>query len=48
MKLPEVRSIDPFADRMPPKCSKDVINVMEVGIMVITNYEIKKTVSVIE
>ena len=30
MKLPEVKSIDPFADRMPPKCSKDVIDVMEV------------------
>lgn len=30
MKLPEVKSVEPFEKRMPPKCSNDVINAMKV------------------
>lgn len=30
MKLPEVRSVEPFESRVPPKCSKDVIDAMKV------------------
>ena len=31
MKLPEVRSIEPFENRFPTHCSKDVIDIMRVG-----------------
>ena len=33
MKLPEVKSVEPFENKFPAKCSPDLIDLMKVGLI---------------